>query len=178
MENGFHDNLKGALAAKLGPELQAAHQFKANASHLQSQAHSMMDPLYSWGDAAEDKADNLNDQTNDALSSTDQVVRKYRRHVVYHALAVQRNVESKLFVGQDRTTTWRQVHRMVRTASGQVAVQQYLADVGFFGLPSTGSLMTAVLVTAAVSAALGASIVAYVMKSRKSESSQYQQLLA
>merc|ERR1712178_7491 len=106
MEKELHDKLQQTLDDKLAPELAIAGNFTGQASHLQAAAHSMMDPLYSCGDAAEDKADGLNDQTNDALSSVEKVVRTYRRHIVDHTRAVQRDVERKLFVGQDRTATW------------------------------------------------------------------------
>merc|ERR1712007_151149 len=127
---------------------QTADKFSTEADHLQKQAHSMMDPLYSWGDAAEDKADGLNDQTNDALSSVDKVVRTYRRHITDHARSVQRGVERKLFVSQDRTATWRKVHRDVRAASGHLAVQKFLSDMGLLGLPVSGGL-TLLLTTSA-----------------------------
>jgi len=183
MEKEFHSKLQAALAAKLDPELKTADKFSGAASHMQSEAHSLMDPLYSWGDDAEDQADKLNDETDDALSSVDKVVRTYRRHIVDHSRSVQRSVQRKLFIGQDRTATWRKVHRQVRQASGHVYVQQYLADVGLLGLPFSGVLtlsVTAILGAAAVAAAVAASTAGYILvvKSRNSESSSYQQLSA
>merc|ERR1712151_1078731 len=107
IEQDFHDELQRALGAKLGPELAAADNVSGEASHLQKMSHSMMDPLYSWGDVAEDKADKLNDRTNDALSAVDKIVRPYRRHITRHSREVQRGVERKLFSSQDRTAAWR-----------------------------------------------------------------------
>jgi len=181
MEKEFHNKLHAALAAKLEPKLKMADKFTGAASHMQSKAHSLMDPLYSWGDDTEDKADKLNDQTNDALSTVDKVTRTYRRHIVDHSRLVQRSVQHKLFGGQDRTATWRKVHRLVRQASGHVYMQQYLADVGFLGLPFSGILtlsVTAILGAAAVAAAVAASMAGYVVKSRNYESSLYQHLSA
>merc|ERR1719158_2305196 len=146
--------LQAALAAKLDPELKTADKFTGAASHMQSEAHSLMDPLYSWGDDAEDKADKLNDQTNDALSSVDKVVRTYRRHIVDHSRSVQRSVQRKLFVGQDRTAEWRRVHRLVRQASGHVYVQQ---NIGALGLSFSGAVtlsVTTVLGAGAIAAAI------------------------
>merc|ERR1712129_351594 len=122
--------------------------------------------LYSWGDDTEDKADTLNDQKNEALSTVDKATRTYRRHIVHHSRSAQRSVHRKLFGGQDRTATWRKVHRLVRQASGHVYVQQYLADVGFLGLPFSGALtlsVTAILGAVAVAAAVTASMAGYVV---------------
>merc|ERR1719450_1420163 len=77
----------------------------------------MMDPLYGWGDAAEDKADVLNDQTDDALSIADKALRMYRRHIAHHAREVQSSVERRLFAGADRSATWLQVNEKVKSAA-------------------------------------------------------------
>merc|ERR1711972_611225 len=93
MEKELHDRLHSALHAVLDPEVQVANKFGGSASQLQTKAHSMMDPLYGMGDAAEDKADDLNDKTNDALSAIEIPVRVYRRHITNHASDVQSSVE-------------------------------------------------------------------------------------
>jgi hypothetical protein len=181
MENNLHDKLQSALGAKLDPELKAADKFAENASHLQSQAHSLMNPLYSLGDAAEKKADGLNDETNDALSSVELVVRKYRRHVTDHARSVQRSVERNLFGGQDRTATWRKVHRLVRKASWHVYMQEYLSREGLLSLHYIGGLSLG-MVIAGVAAAISASVVllhfkfAYARKVRTPPNDLYQYL--
>jgi len=179
MQKELHDNLQDALNAKLDPELKTADKYSGVASHLQSEAHSTMDPLYSWGDAAESKADSLNDQTNNALSSLEKVVRNYRRQITEHSRAVQRKVQRKVFVGkdgQDRVATWRQLHSLLRRANGHVALQENQASTGLMGLPVMGGLT--LLVTATAAAAVGASVTGFVMKSRTPQSSQYQVLSA
>merc|ERR1711920_790521 len=147
MEKGLHDKLQGALASKLDPELAVVDKFHDEASHLQKKAHSMMDPLYSWGDAAEDKADKLNDQTNHALSAVDKVVRTYRRHIARHSREVQRSVEHDVFASQDRTATWRKVNRHVRAAAWHALQLRAVADASVLSrqLGSIGGL--AVLAT-------------------------------
>jgi len=112
MEKDLHEKLHSALSAMVTPRL----ALEKKADHQQHKAHAMMDPLYSWGDAAEDKADALNDQTNDALSSADKALRIYNRHIVRHAQEVQRGVESRLFAGADRSSTWLEVHKQVNAA--------------------------------------------------------------
>jgi len=176
MEKDFHDKLHDALVSKLNPELKAADMFTTEASHLQRQAHSMMDPLYGWGDDAEGKADSLNDQTNDALSVLEKVARNYRRQISEHSRAAERQVERKLFVGEDRTAIWRKVHREVRAANWHVHAQQQAANAALLGLPVEGRLT--LLVTAAVAAVFGASIVAFVKTSYSPQSSRYQILPA
>jgi len=176
MEKTFHDKLQAALMAKLSPELKTADGFSGDASHLQHQAHSMMDPLYSWGDASEDQADKLNDKTNDAESSIDKVVRSYRRNIVDHSRAVQRHVERKLFVGEDRVATWRETNRLVRSATGHLHAQQYLANLDLLGLPVSTGLT--VMLTAAAAALVGAAAAGLVMKSRTPQSGLYQPLSA
>merc|ERR1712232_662277 len=136
----------------------------------------MMDPLYSWGDSAENKADSLNDQTNDALSSADKFVRTFRRYITEHARAVQREVERKLFKGPDRVAMWRKVNRSVRSASGHAAVLQFLQDLGLSGLPVLP--ISGLLLLTTVAAAIGGIVVGFVMKSRDSQSDRYQLLSA
>jgi len=172
MEKDLHHKLRHALNAKLDPELKDAAKFAGVANHLQSEAHTMMDPLYSWGDAAENKADKLNDQTNVALSSVEKVVRKYSRHITDHSRSVQRSVDRKLFgdKGEDRVATWRKVHREVRSANGHVYLLQQ-ATAGLMGLPLMGGFT--LLVTATAAAVVGASVAGFVLKSRAPKSSQY-----
>jgi len=176
MEKSFHDKLQAALVAKLNPELKTADGFSKDASHLQHQAHSMMDPLYSWGDASEKKADRLNDETNDGESKVDKVVRAFRRSISDHARAVQRHVERKLFVGQDRVAMWRKTNRAVRSASGHLQAQQYLANQTLLGLPVSTGLT--VMLTAMASALVGAAAVGLVAKSRGPRTGLYQPLSA
>jgi len=179
MEKALHDNLQGALDAKLKPELAVADGFSAEASHLQKQAHSMMDPLYSWGDAAEDKADSLNDQTNDALSKVEKPVRTYRREISRHAREVQRAVERKLLSNQDRTATWRKVNRLVRGATYHVYALQSSEQAGILGV-QLGSLggMAALTTTSVAAAAVSALLVSFVMTMRATRRSDYQLLSA
>jgi hypothetical protein len=180
MEMALHDTLQKALVGKLKPELAIADKFSGQASHLQEEAHSMMDPLYGWGDAAEDKADGLNDQTNDALSIVEKIVRAYRRHILDHSRTLQRNTERKLFrPSQDRGAISRKVRRAMHSASGHLAVQQYLATTGLLGLPlgSTGG-MTLLLALMFAAAAVGGLVVSLLAKSRKPRDSEYQQLSA
>jgi hypothetical protein len=178
MEKELHDKLQQALVDKLAPELAIADNFTRQASHLQAAAHSMMDPLYSCGDAAEDKADGLNDQTNDALSSVEKVVRTYVRHIRDHARTVQRNTERKLFrPSQDRVAISRKVQRAVQSATGHVAVEKYLAATSHWGLPlgSTGGL-TLLLIGMVGAAAVGAVVASFVVKSRASLAREYRLL--
>jgi ElaB/YqjD/DUF883 family membrane-anchored ribosome-binding protein len=187
MEKELHEKLQIALLGKLQPEIAVADKFSGQASNLQKTAHSMMNPLYSWGDAAEDKADDLNDQTNNALSTVEKLVRTYRRHIVDHSRTVQRTTERKLFrPGQDRGATSRKVNRALRTASGHVAVQKYLATIGIdnrvswlLGLPleSTGSL-TLLLTSMAAAAAVGALVASFVVELRAAPPSEYHLLSA
>lgn len=176
MEKTFHDKLQAALMAKLTPELKTADRFSGDASHLQHQAHSMMDPLYSWGDASENQADKLNDETNDAESSVDKVVRSYRRNIVDHSRSVQRHAERKLFVGEDRVATWRETNRHVRAATGHLHAQQYRANLDLLGLPLSTGLT--VMLTAAAAALVGAATAGFVMKSPNQRSGLYQPLSA
>jgi hypothetical protein len=180
MEKELHDKLQQALVDKLAPDFAIADNFTGQASHLEAAAHSMMDPLYSWGDAAEDKADRLNDQTNDALSSVEKVVRTYVRHIRDHARTVQRNTERKLFrPGQDRVAVSRKVQMAVQSASGHVAVQKYLATTSLWGLPlgSSGGL-TLLLIGMVAAAAVGVVVASFVVKSRASLASEYRHLPA
>merc|ERR1711920_1214974 len=138
-----------------------------------------MDPLYSWGDAAEDKADKLNDHTNDALSAVDKVVRTYRRHITRHSREVQRGVERKLFTSQDRTATWRNVHRDVRVATWHTLHLLNLASAPVLSLQlgSVGGLAL-LAITSAAAAAVGALIVSFVTKRQSTQRSDYQLLSA
>jgi hypothetical protein len=176
MEKELHDKLQNALAGKLQPEIAVADKFSGEASHLQETAHSMMDHLYSWGDAAEVKADVLNDQTNDALSTVEKVVRIYRRHILDHARTVQRRTERKLFrPGHDRVAISRKVHRAFRTASGHVAVQKNDNTISWllvFPLGSTGAL-TLMLTGMFATAVAGGLVASFVVKSRTSPTSEY-----
>merc|ERR1712187_1071019 len=175
MERTFHDKLKAALAAKVDPKLKVADKFSREASSLQHQAHKVMDPLYSWGDAAEDKADKFNDQTNDALSKVDKVVRNFRRHLTHHSRAVQENTESKLFIGEDRAVTWRKVHKLVREATGYVSLQQQASHASLLSA-RLGSFegLTLLMTTSVAAAAVGARIAAAYVKSRNIRSNEYQ----
>merc|ERR1719373_1022688 len=174
MEKGLHDQLHKALAAKLDPELAAADEVSGEASHLQKRAHSTMDPLYSWGDNAEDKADKLNDQTNAALSAVEKVLRTYRRHIARHSREVQRGVERKLFAGQDRTAAWRKANRAVREATWHATKLRYLEDAGAMSLQLGSVGGVAVLAaTSAAAAAVGA-LVAFSAMMRTTRRSDYQ----
>jgi len=179
MEKDLRDGLHGALAAKLGPELGEAAKFGGEASHLQKEAHSMMDPLYSGGDAAEDKADRLNDQTNQALSAVDRVVRAYRRRVARHAREVQRRVEKKLLAGHDRRAEVRRVHRAVGAATFHVLELQTSADVGLLAVRLGSSAGLSALVAASAAAAVVGGLVAGLsLKARASRGNDYQLLAA
>merc|ERR1712039_240203 len=179
MERDLHDELQDALSVKLNPEVAAADKVSGEASHLQKSAHSMMDPLYSWGDAAEDKADKLNDQTNDALSAVDKVVRTYRRQITRHSREVQRDVERKLFSSHDRTATGRKVHRDVRAASWHALQLQYLANTSVLSL-QLGSIggLAVLAATSTAAAALGALIAGFAMQMRAVQRSDYRFLSA
>jgi len=178
MEKTFHDKLKAALSAKIDPKLKAAHQFSKEASSLQHQAHKVMDPLYSWGDVAEDKADKLNDQTNDALSSVDKVVRSFRQHLTHHSRAVRKEIESKLFSDKGRDATWRKVHKLVRKATGHVALQQAPHTSLLSAQLGSYAGLTLLMTTAVAAASAGAFIAAAYAKSRNSRSNEYQLLYA
>merc|ERR1711920_898742 len=168
-----------ALGAKLDPELATADNVSGEASHLQKMSHSMMDPLYSWGDAAEDKADKLNDQTNDALSAVDKIVRPYRRDIARHSGEVQRAVERKLFESRDRTAAWRKVNRRVRASSWHALRLRNLADTSTLSLQLGSVGGVAVLtMTSAVAAAVGALIMGFVMQMRTQQRNEYQLLSA
>merc|ERR1712187_372766 len=179
MERTFHDKLKTALAAKVDPKLRVANKFSRDASSLQHQAHKVMDPLYSWGDAAEDKADKFNDQTNDALSNVDKVLRSFRRHLTHHSWVVQKDAETKLFIDEDRVATWRKVHKLVRNATGHVALQQQAAHASLLSV-QLGSFegLTLLMTTAVAASIVGASIAAAYVKSRNIRSNEYQLLSA
>jgi ElaB/YqjD/DUF883 family membrane-anchored ribosome-binding protein len=179
IEQDFHDELQRALGAKVDPELAAADNVSGEASHLQKMSHSMMDPLYSWGDAAEDKADKLNDQTNDALSAVDKIVRPYRRDIARHSGEVQRAVERKLFESRDRTAAWRKVNRRVRASSWHALRLRNLADTSTLSLQLGSVGGVAVLtMTSAVAAAVGALIMGFVMQMRTQQRNDYQLLSA
>merc|ERR1719401_516183 len=97
----------------------AVDKVKGEVSSLSSKAHGMVDSLYSAGDSAEDKADRLNDQANNALSAVEKPLQMYGNHIADHTRDVQRAVERRLFAdGQDRTAIWRTVNRKVRAATG------------------------------------------------------------
>lgn len=117
MERDLHEKLHSALAAALNTMVRPGLALEEKADHQQEEAHSMMDPLYSWGDRAEDRADALNDQADDALSITDKALRMYIRHIVRHAGEVQRGVERRLFSGTDRASTWLEVRGQVNAAA-------------------------------------------------------------
>merc|ERR1719382_540560 len=141
------------------PELAAADKVSGEVSGLNHEAHGMMDPLYSAGDSAEDEADRLNDQANDALSAVEKPVRLYRRHIANHARAVQRAVERSLLAGgDDRTAIWRVTSRRVRAATWHSMFgAQSLASAGVLGLQLGSSGGLAALVAASAAAvAVGA----------------------
>jgi len=179
IEQDFHDELQRALEAKLDPELAAADNVTNEAAHLQKMSHSMMDPLYSWGDAAEDKADALNDQTNDALSAVDKIVRSYRRDIVRHSREVQRAVERKLFESRDRTAAWRKVNRRVRAASWHALRLRNPADTSTLSL-QLGSIggVAVLTMTSAVAAAVGSLVMGFAMQMRTQQRGNYQLLSA
>mmetsp|Transcript_109198 Transcript_109198/g.305299 ORF Transcript_109198/g.305299 Transcript_109198/m.305299 type:complete len:305 (-) Transcript_109198:210-1124(-) len=178
IEQDFRDELKRALGATLDPELAAADSVTSEASHLQKRSHSMMDPLYSWGDAAEDKADKLNDQTNDALSAVDKIVRPYRRDIARRSREVQRAVERKLFESRDRTAVWRKVNRRVRASTYHALRLRSLADASTLSLQLGSFGGVAVLtMTSAVAAAVGA-FVGFAVQRRTQQRSDYQFLSA
>lgn len=178
MEKTFHDKLKAALSAKIDPKLKAARQFSKEASSLQHQTHKVMDPLYSWGDAAEDKADKFNDKTNDAEAKLDKVVRSFRRHLAHHSRAVQKNIESKLFSDEDRGATWRNAHKLVRKATGHVALQQAPHTSLLSAQLGSYAGLTLLMTTAVAAASAGAFIAAAYAKSRNIRSNEYQLLYA
>jgi hypothetical protein len=161
-ENAFREQLKGALDAKLNPQVSIVDEISKNASRLQHASHSIMDPLYGMGDAAEDKADALNDQTNDALSAIESPVRMYRRHIINHASDVQSSVERKLFGhnSDHRVSTYRKVHDSMLNATLHVNA---LKSVNLSALGNPTLLIATLVAIAAVAAALSASLV---LKSR------------
>lgn len=167
------------MGTELDPELAAADNVSGEASHLQEMSHSMMDPLYSGGDAAEDKADKLNDQTNDALSAVDKIVRPYRRDIAWHSREVQRAVERKLFESRDRTAAWRKVNRRVRASSWHALRLRNLADISTLSL-QLGSIGGVAVLTMsfAVAAAIGALIMGFAVQMRTKHRSDYQLLSA
>merc|ERR1711920_455733 len=168
-----------ALGAKLDPELATADNVSGEASHLQKMSHSMMDPLYSWGDAAEDKADESNDQTNDALSAVDKIVRSYRRDIARHSREVQRAAERKLFESRDRTAAWRTVNRRVRAASWHALRLRNLPDTSTLSL-QLGSIggVAVLTMTSAVAAAVGSLVMGFAMQMRTQQRGNYQLLSA
>merc|ERR1711920_377178 len=170
----------GALNASLFPELQAAEAFSGAASDLQAQAHSMIDPLYSWGDSAEGRADTLNDQTDGALSAVDKSVRTYRRNISGHAREVQRSVERKLFSDKDRTATWRNVSQLVHKASWHAHELRSSESAGVLSL-QLGSIegMVTLVSVSACAAAVGA-LLGYAVAFARSaaQRSEYQLLSA
>lgn len=179
IEQDFHDELRRALGARLGPELAAADNVSGDASHLQERSHSMMDPLYSWGDAAEDKADKLNDQTNDALSAVDRIVRPYRRDIARHSHEVQRAAERRLFESRDRTAQWRKVNRRVRACTWHALRLRSPADAGTLSLQLGSAGGVAVLAaTSAGAAAVGALVVGLATRVRTEQRGDYQLLSA
>jgi hypothetical protein len=180
LEQDFHDELRRALDARLDPELAAVDNVSGDASHLQKRSHSMMDPLYNWGDAAEDKADKLNDQTNDALSAVDRIVRPYRRGIARHSREVQRVVERRLFESRDRTAEWRKVNRRVRAASWHaLRLRSSLADAGALSLQlgSTGGLAV-LTVSSVAAAAVGALVAGLAARVRTEQRGDYRLLSA
>jgi len=179
MEEALHDQLKSALDAKLRPELAAADRYSGNASSLQEEAHSTMDPLYGWGDAAEDQADGLNDKTNGALSCVDKEVRAYRRQISRHAREVQRSTERKLFSDQDRTAVWRKTNRAVRGATWHASGLQLRQAGGVSSLQLGSVAGTAALMAAcAAAAAVGALAAGLVASGRAVRRSDYRLLAA
>lgn len=179
MEQALHGDLKSALDAKLRPELAAADKYSRNASSLQEKAHSMMDPLYSCGDAAEGQADSLNDQTNNALSAVDKKVRPYRHQISRHAREVQRSTERELFSDQDRTAVWRKTSRAVRGATWHALGLQLRQAGGVSSLQLGSVAGTAVLMAAcAAAAALGALAAGLAASGRAARRSDYQLLAA
>mmetsp|Transcript_21634 Transcript_21634/g.44393 ORF Transcript_21634/g.44393 Transcript_21634/m.44393 type:complete len:183 (-) Transcript_21634:320-868(-) len=176
----LHEELQAALDAKLRPELAAADKFHSNAAALQKKSHSLYDPMYSWGDAAEDRADSLSDKTSHALRAVDETVRVYRRQISRHAQEVQRSVERELFSDEmvmDHTAMWRKTNRAVRRATWHAGTLTFQA-AGFSSL-QLGSVGGAAVLTAACAAAAGIGALAGIAASvRAAQRTDYQLLAA
>jgi hypothetical protein len=178
MEDGFQNNLHSALEAKLDPELAAvdSFSFSENASMLQAKAHTVMDPLYSLGDDAEDKADRLNDDTNDALSAVKSTLRPYRRGISNFAQQVESSTELKLFSGSpDRTSALRRVQRKMEKAS----LQEQRLSVTAVSSSVVGVTGSPMLFCSFAATAAGTALVTFcVLRRRVAQSdSEYQLLL-
>jgi 3-oxoacyl-(acyl-carrier-protein) synthase len=179
MQKTLHEELQAALDAKLRPELATADKFHSDAAALQAKSHSLYDPMYSWGDAAEDQADRLSDHTTNALSAVDKIVRVYRRQISRHAQEVQRSVERELFSdGMDRTAMWRKTNRAVRRATWHTStLTSQAAGISSLQLGSVGG--AAVLTTACASAAaIGALAMGIAASVRATQRTDYQLLAA
>jgi hypothetical protein len=176
MEDGFRNNLHSALEAKLDPELAVVDSFSENASMLQAKAHTVMDPLYSLGDDAEDKADRLNDDTNDALSAVKSTLRPYRRDISNSAQQVESSTELKLFSGSpDRTSALRRVQRKMEKAS----LQEQRLSVTAVSSSVVGVTGSPMLFCSFAATAAGTALVTFcVLRRRVAQSdSEYQLLL-
>merc|ERR1719226_213242 len=181
MQKALRGELQAALDAKLRPELAAADTFHSAAAALQMKSHSLYDPMYSWGDAAEDQADRLSDKTSNALSAVDKTVRMYRRQISRHAQEVQRSVERDLFSDEmvmDRTAMWRKTNRAVRRATWHTGTLTFQASgLSSLQLGSVGG--AAVLTTACVvAAAIGALAMGIAASVRANQRTDYQLLAA
>merc|ERR1719199_374399 len=125
MEKDLRHKLRSAMVSKLDAELKGADKIEGQvdreADHLQSQAQSALDPLYSMGHASEKQAESFSKETDRAFDHMEDAFDKYNKDVNSHAKAVQRSVEKKLFGDQDRDAAWRRAKRAVRTATGHVS---------------------------------------------------------
>jgi len=170
-ENSFRGQLKAAVMGKANPAIQAAKEFGKSAAILQHASHAAMDPLYGLGDAAEDVADKFNDETNDALSSVDKRVRVFTRHISDAATRVQKSVEGKVLVDQDRNAALREKNQLVRRAAVHVHELQSPAGLLSVQLGSAGGV-SLLAVSSVLAASLGAFGVAVFLK-KPARSSDY-----
>lgn len=151
--------VRKALGKVAEPTLQQQRHVVNRAEHLEHKTHRLMDPLYSMGDKAEDRADDFNDQSVDAEDATLEAARGLERRVHESMQDASDKVAAALAdAARARQNTARSAGTAVDRAAMAVAAMQAVAqDLALRQAGSDAPAMgTALGVTAALSGVAGA----------------------
>eukprot|EP00928_Gymnodinium_smaydae_P087633 TRINITY_DN71875_c0_g1_i1.p1 TRINITY_DN71875_c0_g1~~TRINITY_DN71875_c0_g1_i1.p1 ORF type:complete len:335 (-),score=78.07 TRINITY_DN71875_c0_g1_i1:225-1142(-) len=122
IQEGTRKSVHSDVKALIKAEKKVVKDFKHNVSSLQHKARATMDPLYGLGDAAEDKADVLNDEISDASSDARKAIKHASEQFLKNAKGQAKEVEKGLKnlvrdSENDRKKTAKATNTLVQEAS-------------------------------------------------------------